>query len=227
MGHVSKCQIKLSPGFSSDGKVSPSSILLQRCLRKLLKWHLTHNDFSVCWMWRMTDLPICPFSQMAHTERVSSTNVPISQGHQVIRSNLLLKTGSAVEYCNVSQIFICLGLENLQGWRRHSVSRQPAPLPGYPHGEKMFLLISSLRLSELVVSSTHHAPLWKDSPHLLGDHLPINTADCCKVPSKPPLLQDEQCLSLSLFSGLSSPDQLSGLHWTCSSLLICFLYWAI
>lgn len=108
----------------SEGKVSPSSIPLQRCLRKPLEIHLTHNDFCVCWMWRMTDLPICPFFQVGHTKGVSSTNVPIPWGHQVFRShmtsgdlysNLLLKTGSAMGSYNIALRYIHLGLENLQG----------------------------------------------------------------------------------------------------------------
>lgn len=34
--------------------------------------------------------------------------------------------------------FSHLGLENLQGWRSHSISGQPVPMLDCPHGEKDF-----------------------------------------------------------------------------------------
>jgi len=76
IGHACKCQKKLSTGFFSEGKVSSSSLPLQRFLRKLLEIQLTHSDLCVCRMWIMIDLPICPFSQMPQTKGESSTNIP-------------------------------------------------------------------------------------------------------------------------------------------------------
>ena len=92
--------------------------------------------------------------------------------------------------------------------------------------QKVSPYIQTETLWACCLSSFHHEPLWKAWLHLLGD-LPVSIGGCCTVLQKPPLLQAEQCSSLSLSSGCSSPDHLSGLHWTCSCLLMYFLYWAI
>jgi len=62
------------------------------------------------------------FNQTAEWRRLEGT----SGGPQ---SSLLLKAGSARSSDQVAQGFVLLGLENLQGWRLHKLSRQPAPPP--------------------------------------------------------------------------------------------------
>lgn len=185
-------------------------------------------------MWRMMGLPIYPSSQRANTMEVSSSDVLIAKGHKVFRwngtsahlcSNLLLKTGSAMVSYNIAQSFMYLCLENLQGWRMNNASEQTLPLPGCPCGEERVSHYIQSETLSVCLSSFHCAPLWKAWQSLLND-IPTGTEGCCKVPQKPPLLQAGQCSSLSLSLGHSSSDHLSGLNWTCSGLLMYFLYWA-
>lgn len=56
----------------------------------------------------------------------------------VLSSNLLLKAQLTLTSDWVAQGFVQSALGNLQGWRSHSTSGQPAPLVDCPHGEKVF-----------------------------------------------------------------------------------------
>jgi len=82
-------------------------------------------------------------------------------------SSLLFQAGSPVRSDQGAQCFARLGLENLQGWRLHSLAGQPVPLPGYTLAEK----VSSYMLSETLLFQL--TPIVSCSP----------TMDHCEEPS--------------------------------------------
>lgn len=65
---------------------------------------------------------------------------------EVILCSLPLKAGWSPMLDQATCNFVQPGLENLQEWGQHKLSAQPAPLPDYPHGEKvspnLFFLMS-------------------------------------------------------------------------------------
>lgn len=69
---------------------------------------------------------------------MSQDNKIIQVGQDLRRFPFQLKAGSAVRLDEVAQGFIQSNSETRQGWRLHSFSGQPDPLPGHPLCEKAF-----------------------------------------------------------------------------------------
>lgn len=98
-------------------------------------------------------------------------------------SNILLKARSTAKTVQAAWGSILSGLKNLQGWRLHSLSGQPAPLLDYLQGEKIMLSLNLVSTHVCSFLSSYQASLSSYTPHRYQK---------AAVRSKPPFLQVEQ-----------------------------------
>lgn len=122
----------------------------------------------------------------------------------------------------LAQGFMQSGLENVRGWRLHSLSRQTILVSSGVFGEKKLYVLSDPLFFQFMpsVSFCHHTPLWRawlssvGTSRLLFVHPKTAFSPGWTKPSS---------LSLSSKDKCTSPNRLGGLFWmcrTCSPLMV-------